>query len=675
MAAADTALRFARRTPVADAAAGTATAADRSLPFGVDLGTTNVVVAMVHEGAAKVLQSSTDRGLLPSTVQVHPDGGLTTSPTRPEDAPDSTLIAQTKRIMGLATAHPTAAACAGRWSADVVGDAHGVACVRVGATTLSPTSVATMLMRHAAAAVARVPGCTLTQAVVTVPSYFSAAQCAATQDACAAAGVQVLQLLEEPEAAMLAATAKGTSLHTLAPSEGVLVVDVGGGTTDVAVGEPCVGGMAVRATAGNPALGGMDVDLAILRNGCDDTTPGAAARAEATLASPAATQAALRRVRDAKEACVRMGRMTHAVVEGWRVPIRVTTELLRCMTQSVLQDRVLDVIRAAQDRAPDVAIAHVVHAGGCAHLPGMADVLRGAFPKARHHTPDRPDTLVARGAALHAARKRGLLQEAVVIHPGAALAVTVSLPLGVQTASGTVHPIVPHGWPVEKPCPVRGFTTRTSAQRSLALRIVRGFAPVAKACDKVGTAVLSIPNSIAAGVPSVDIIATPHADGSLTVRAREDTTNVVLGGTTLPDAVVCGLDVAAVREEQERGRQAALEYAATLAVETEAAALESCIARCRRLLLDPQALPAGEGLMHERQSLEAKADVAEKVLLSYRVHGDAEVDGLRAAAAQLAAHASHLARHVIIPRQGERGVSAAVQAVLVPPAPHLSAPE
>src|SRR5260221_6269814 len=236
------------------------------LAVGIDLGTTNTVVAAVRDGVASVLRDADGQGLLPSVVSFHPSGSVVVGRPALErrliDAPNT--IYSVKRLIGRSWDSPEVQQARGKLPFELRQGPNGATLVATRGEPLSLPEVSAFVLRRAKAIAEQALGDRVERAVITVPANFNDLQRAATKTAGRLADLEVLRILNEPTAAALAYGPQSTT------QERVAVYDLGGGTFDVTLLDLAGNVFEVLATAGDTALGGDDVDVLIAEQMADD---------------------------------------------------------------------------------------------------------------------------------------------------------------------------------------------------------------------------------------------------------------------------------------------------------------------------------------------------------------------------------------------------------------------
>jgi molecular chaperone HscA len=578
----------------------------RRIAVGIDLGTTNSLVAAVRHGVAECLPDAQGRALLPSAVRYLPGGrrqiGGDALAAQADDAQDT--IVSVKRLMGRALG-------------DVAGrdrlpyrfvDRPGMVAIETRDGVKTPVEVSAEIL---AALRQRAEDSFDTDeiygAVITVPAYFDDAQRQATKDAARLAGLNVLRLINEPTAAAVAYGLDNAS-------EGLYAVyDLGGGTFDISLLRLMKGVFEVVATGGDAALGGDDFDAELAMHMLER-----AGSPPLEQLSPAERRLILQSARGVKHD-LSDGDAAVLRIEGWKagpfdVMVRRAEFEARCRP---LIDRSLQVVkRVLRDAGIAREQVHgVVLVGGATRMPAVRTAVGELFGRAPL-TNLNPDEVVAVGAAIQANALAGNAAEGELL-----LLDVIPLSLGLETMGGLVERIVERNSTIPT-AKAQDFTTFKDGQTAMALHVVQGERDLVADCRSLARFELRGIPPMAAGAARIRVTFEVDADGLLAVSARELGSGVEAKVSVKPSYGLADEDIARMLKEGFGAAEA----------DAAARALREARVEAERMVLATRAALAADGdllIAAERSAIEGLIADAERVAQGSEPHAiDAAVKAL-----------------------------------------------
>ena len=482
--------------------------------IGIDLGTTNSVVAVMEGGAGKVIPTSEGRNLIPSVVE--PTKNLVGDVAKRQMVlnPRNTIYS-IKRLMGRKLGDAEVKKTQGMVAYKITSGKDNMAVVEVDGKQYTPQEISARILAKAKADAEAYLGGKVDKAVITVPAYFNDAQRQATKQAGEIAGLKVERILNEPTAAARAYGMDKKKAQT------IVVYDLGGGTFDISVLELGDNVYEVKATNGDTHLGGDDFDQAIIEyiagefkkdNGIDLKED----------------KQALQRIKDAAEkAKIELSSSTETeinqpfITQGKNGPLHLTMKLTRAKLENLVDDLIQQTMGPVKACLKDAKktvkdIDEIVLVGGQTRMPKVQAVVKAFFGKEPNKSVN-PDEVVALGAAIQAGVLMGDVTDVLLLD-------VTPLTLGLETLGQVATPLIPRNTTVPT-SKSQVFSTAADNQTSVEINVLQGERPMAADNKSLGRFILDGIPPAPRGVPQIEVTFDLDANGILNVAAKDKATN------------------------------------------------------------------------------------------------------------------------------------------------------
>jgi molecular chaperone DnaK len=516
--------------------------------IGIDLGTTNSVVAVMEGGSPVVIPNAEGSRITPSVVAVNPKSGERmvgqVAKRQAVVNPENTIFS-IKRFMGRKFSDPEVQRSQKYVPYKVHEAPNGDVKVMMGDKEYSPPEISAMILQKLKADAEAYLGESVSQAVITVPAYFNDTQRQATKDAGKIAGLEVLRIINEPTASSLA---YGLDKQE---DEHIAVYDLGGGTFDISIIDVSDGVFEVRSTNGDTHLGGDDFDETLIdflvsefqkENGIDlrqdnqalQRLKEAAEKAKIELSTTMQTE-------------INLPYITADATGPKHLVLNITRAKFEQLTETLVEQSLRPVQEALRDAKTNPAeISDVVLVGGQTRMPAVQAAVEKFFGKEPHKGVN-PDEVVAVGAAIQAGVLAGDVKDVLLLD-------VIPLSLSIETLGGVATPLISRNTtiPTKKG---QVFSTAADNQTQVEIHVVQGERPMVSDNKSLGKFILDGLPPAPRGIPQIEVTFDVDANGILHVTATDKATGRDQSMKIMPDSGLSDAEIDRMVEEAEKYKE------------------------------------------------------------------------------------------------------------------------
>jgi molecular chaperone DnaK len=512
---------------------------------GIDLGTTNSVVAVMEGGQPKVIPAAdTGRNITPSVVE--PVKNLVGDVAKRQVVlnPKNTVYS-IKRLMGRRASDSEVERTKKMVPYEIKAGKDGMAVVEVEGKSYTPQEISSRILMKLKKDAESYLGEKVESAVITVPAYFDDSQRQATKQAGEIAGFKVERIINEPTAAALA---YGLDKKK---SEKIAVYDLGGGTFDISILELGDGVFEVKSTNGDTHLGGDDFDERVVDYLCDEFK-------KENSVDLRADKQALQRVRDAAEkAKIELSASTETEINQPYItqhngqPLHLTMKLTRAKLESLVEDLIEKTMKPVEAALKDAKLSpsdidEIILVGGMTRMPKVIETVKNFFGKEPNKSVN-PDEVVAVGAAIQAGVLGGEVKDILLLD-------VTPLTLAIETLGGVATPMIPRNTtiPTSK---TEVFSTAADNQTQVQIVVTQGERPLSADNKTLGTFILDGIPPAPRGVPQIEVTFDLDASGILKVTAKDKATEKTQNITITGAVGLTDEEIKKMQEEAEKHKE------------------------------------------------------------------------------------------------------------------------